>query len=142
VIVITCLHLIRVVGVQGQGIRVVAIWPVRGVTLKTREDPAEEVAENNLPTKGEYEWVAANVRTQYSLFRWSRILNAWLNCVPVLERGTRPNIVSLERVSVVECVCHAKRGPRKDSFICTCVISPSCICGFHSMTSRWGYFAY
>jgi len=76
------------------------------VTLETRVDRTKEVAENDLPEIVGYEWVAANVRTQYSLFRWSRILNAWLNCVPVLERGTRPNIVSLERVSVVECVCH------------------------------------
>ena len=36
-----------------------------------REDPAEEVAENNMPAKVGYEWVAPDVRTQYSLFRWS-----------------------------------------------------------------------
>jgi len=41
------------------------------VIPKTRMDPTKEVAEKNLPAKAEYEWVATNVRTQFSLFRWS-----------------------------------------------------------------------
>jgi len=36
-----------------------------------REDPVEEVAESSWPINARYKWVAANVRTQYSLFRWS-----------------------------------------------------------------------
>jgi len=59
--------------------------------------------------------VATNVRTQYSLFRWSRILKAWLKCVPILEKGTPLNILSLVRVSVVECVCH-DRGEAEEGF--------------------------
>jgi len=86
------------------------------VTVETREDPAKEIAESNLPAKVRYEWVVADVRTHYSLFRWSRILNAWLNCVLVLERGTRRSTISLERVSVVECVCHSQEGAKEGFF--------------------------
>jgi len=80
------------------------------VTVETREDSVEEIAESSLSAKAGYELVAADVRTQYSLFRWSRILNAWLNYVPILEWGTRRSIVALERVSDVDCVCHGKEG--------------------------------
>ncbi|QCD99808.1 hypothetical protein DEO72_LG7g1094 [Vigna unguiculata] len=83
------------------------------VTLQTRMDSTEKVAENELPAKARFEWVAANVWTQYSLFKWSQILNALLNCVLVLERGTRPKLVLLERVSVVKCVCHGYEGAKE-----------------------------
>jgi len=33
------------------------------VIFDVREDPAEEVAENSIPTKTRYKWVAPNVRT-------------------------------------------------------------------------------
>jgi len=46
------------------------------VIVETREDLAKEIAESSLPAKARYEWVATDMRTQYSLFRWSRILNA------------------------------------------------------------------
>jgi len=64
------------------------------------------MAESSLPGRGGYEWVAPNVRTQYSLFRWSRLLEWWLMCVRILERGISSDIVSLERVSAIEYVCH------------------------------------
>jgi len=51
----------------------------RGVQIEviheTRENPPKEVAVNNMPAKAGYEWVATDVRTQYSLFGWSRLLN-------------------------------------------------------------------
>jgi len=52
VIVIVCLHWCRVVGVESQGLRVVAIWPTRGgvqmeVIPNAREDPVEEVVKSN-----------------------------------------------------------------------------------------------
>jgi len=86
------------------------------VTIETREDPTEEIAESNLPVKARYEWVVVDVRTQYSLFRWSCILNAWLNCVPVLDRGTRRTIVSLEIVITIDFVCHGQEGATKGFF--------------------------
>ena len=36
--------------------------------VETREDLPEELAESNWPAKTGYEWVAADVRTQRSLF--------------------------------------------------------------------------
>jgi len=39
------------------------------VTVETREDPTEEIAKSSLSTKTGYEWVAADVQTQYYLFR-------------------------------------------------------------------------
>jgi len=53
------------------------------VILDVIEDPLEEVAENNLLTKNRYKWVTLDVRTQYSLFKWSWLLNSWLSCIPV-----------------------------------------------------------
>jgi len=47
---------------------------------EVREDPPEEIAESNWPAKAGYEWIAADVRNQSSLFRWSHLLNSWLNC--------------------------------------------------------------
>jgi len=41
--------------------------PVERV-VEIREDPSEELAESNWPTKTRYEWVAADVQTQRSLF--------------------------------------------------------------------------
>jgi len=39
------------------------------VVLDVRDDPAEEVAKSNLPAKMGYDWLAINVRNQYSIFR-------------------------------------------------------------------------
>ena len=43
------------------------------VVREVREDPPEELEESNWPAKGGYGWVAADVRDQSSLFRWSLI---------------------------------------------------------------------
>jgi len=61
--------------------------------VEVREDPPEELAESSWPAKARYEWVAADVRTQQSLFRWSRLLKSWLNCMPLFEKGARRDIV-------------------------------------------------
>jgi len=66
------------------------------VILDTREDPPKEVTESSLPAKAGYEWVVIDVRTQYSFFRWSRLRRLWLKCIPVFEKGTSQDIVSLE----------------------------------------------
>ena len=76
------------------------------VVREVREDPPEELEESNWPAKGGYGWVAADVRDQSSLFRWSRLLNSWLNCTPVMSRGVSGDIVSLERVNAIDRVCH------------------------------------
>ncbi|QCD78931.1 hypothetical protein DEO72_LG1g2567 [Vigna unguiculata] len=83
--------------------------PMETVT-EVREDPPEEIAESNWPAKVGYEWIAANVRNQSSLFRWSRLLNSWLNCTPVIAKGVDCGIVSLEQVSAIERVCHSQEG--------------------------------
>ncbi|QCD93924.1 hypothetical protein DEO72_LG5g2001 [Vigna unguiculata] len=72
------------------------------VVREVREDPPEELEESNWPAKGGYAWVASDVREQSSLFRWSRLLNSWLNCTPVISRGVSGDIVSLERVSAID----------------------------------------
>ena len=46
------------------------------VTTEIREDLLEEIAESSLPARARYGWVAEDVRTQHSLFRWSRLLNS------------------------------------------------------------------
>jgi len=73
---------------------------------EVREDPPEELAESNCPAKGGYGWAAADVCNQSSLFRWSRLLNSLLNCTPVISKGVSGDIVSLERVSAIDRVCH------------------------------------
>jgi len=87
---------------------------VGGIPMETvievREDPPEELAESNWLAKDDYGWVAADVRNQSSLFRWSRLLNSWLNCTPVIAKGVSGSIVSLERVSVIDRVCHGQEG--------------------------------
>ena len=60
--------------------------------------------------------MAKDVRTQYSLFWLSRLLKSWLNCIPIFERGARKDIVALERVSVVDCVCHGREGATEEFF--------------------------
>jgi len=57
------------------------------IVREVREDPPEELEESNWPVKGGYGWVAVDVRDQSSLFRWSRLLNSWLNCTPVISKG-------------------------------------------------------
>ena len=85
-----------------------------GIPMETvrevQENPPEELAESNWPAKGGYGWVAADVRNQSSLFRWSRLLNSWLNCIPVISKGVSGDIVSLERVSAIDRVCHGQEG--------------------------------
>jgi len=83
---------------------------------EVREDPLEELAESNWPAKGGYGWVAADVRNQSSLFRWSCLLNSWLNYTPVITKGVSGGIVSLERVSAINCVCHGQEGATKKFF--------------------------
>jgi len=86
------------------------------VVREVREDPPEELEESNWPTKGGYGWVAVDVRDQSSLFRWSRLLNSWLNCTAVMSKGVSGEIVSLERVSVVDWVCHGQEGATEKFF--------------------------
>jgi len=85
-------------------------------TTEIREDPPEELEKSNWPMKAGYRWVAEDVRKQYSLFRWSWLLKSWLNCIPIFDRGVRKDIVALERVSVVDCVCHGKEGATEKFF--------------------------
>ncbi|QCD89528.1 hypothetical protein DEO72_LG4g474 [Vigna unguiculata] len=72
------------------------------IVREVREDPPEELEESNWPAKGGYRWAATDVRDQSSLFRWSRLLNSWLNCTPVISKGVSGDIVSLERVSAID----------------------------------------
>jgi len=55
--------------------------------VEVREDLPEELAKSDWPAKSGYKWVAADVRTQRSLFWWSRLLRSWLNCTPIFEKG-------------------------------------------------------
>jgi len=83
---------------------------------EVREDPPKELAESNWPAKGGYGWVAADVRNQSSLFQWSRLLNSWLNCTPVIAKGVSRGIVSLEQVSNIDCICHGQEGATEKFF--------------------------
>ncbi|QCD93309.1 hypothetical protein DEO72_LG5g1382 [Vigna unguiculata] len=89
--------------------------PMEMVTV-VREDPLEEIVESSWLAKAGYEWVASDIRNQYSLFRWLRLLKSWLNCTPIVGRDVSRDIVSLERVSVVECVCHGQEGATEKFF--------------------------
>jgi len=86
------------------------------VVREVREDPPEELEESNWPVKGGYGWAAADVRDQSSLFRWSRLLNSWLNCTPIISKGVNGDIVSLERVSAIDRVCHGQEGATERFF--------------------------
>jgi len=86
------------------------------VVREVREDPLEELEDSNWPAKGGYGWVAGDVRDQSSLFRWSRLLNSWLNCTPVISKGVNRGIVSLERVSAIDRVCHRQEGATEKFF--------------------------
>jgi len=101
---------------------------VGGIPMETvrefREDPLEELAESNWPAKGGYGWVAADVHNQSSLFRLSRLLNSWLNCTPVIAKGVSGGIVSLERVSTIDRVCHGQeRATEKFFYMYMCHFS-------------------
>jgi len=54
--------------------------------------------------------VVVDVHNQSSLFRWSRLLNSLLNCTLVIAKDVSGGIVSLERVSVIDRVCHGQEG--------------------------------
>ena len=84
--------------------------------VEVREDLPDELAESNWPAKTGYEWVAADVGTQRSLFRWSRLLRSWWNCTTVFEKGVQRDIVAPERVTAVECVCHGQEGSTEEFF--------------------------
>jgi len=86
------------------------------MVVEVREDPPKELAESNWPVKTGYEWVVADVQTQRSLFRWSRLLRSWLNCTPIFEKGAQRDIVAPERVTVVKCVCHDREGSAEEFF--------------------------
>ena len=54
--------------------------------------------------------MVVDVHNQSSLFRWSRLLNSLLNCTLVIAKDVSGGIVSLERVSVIDRVCHGQEG--------------------------------
>ena len=60
--------------------------------------------------------MATDVRNQSSLFWWSRLLNSWLNCTPVIAKGVNGGIVSLERVSAIDRQCHGQEGATEKFF--------------------------
>jgi len=67
-------------------VAVVGRIPMETVT-EAREDPLEEITKSNWPAQAGYDWVAADVRNQSSLFRWSHLLNLWLNCTPLSRKA-------------------------------------------------------
>jgi len=105
--------------------------------VEVREDPPEKLAESSWPVKAGYEWVAADVRTQQFLFRWSWLLKSWLNCTSIFEKGARRDIMVLERVTAMKCVCMAEKELPRSSFICTCVTSHNYTSGCRLMSSPW-----
>jgi len=106
----------RRLGGEGTSSGVVTSGMSMEVVREVREDPPEELEESNWPAKVGYGWVAADVRDQSSLFIWSRLLNSWLNCTPVISKGVNGDIVSLERVSAVDRVCHGQEGATEKFF--------------------------
>ncbi|QCE11276.1 hypothetical protein DEO72_LG10g2509 [Vigna unguiculata] len=106
----------RQLGREGTSSGVVTSGMPMEVVREVREDPPEEFEESNWPTKGGYGWAAADVRDQSSLFRWSCLLNSWLNCTPVISKGVSGDIVSLERVSAIDRVCHGQEGATEKFF--------------------------
>jgi len=106
----------RQLGGEGTSSGVVTSGMPMKVVREVREDPPEELEESNWPTKGGYGWAAADVRDQSSLFRWSRLLNSWLNCTPIISKGVSGDIVSLERVSAIDRVCHGQEGATEKFF--------------------------
>jgi len=101
---------------EGTSFGVVTSGMPMEVVREVREDPPEELEESNWPAKGGYGWVVADVRDQSSLFRWSRLLNSWLNCTPVISKGVSRGIVSLEMVSAIDRVCHGQEGATENFF--------------------------
>jgi len=95
--------------------------PMETVT-EVREEPPKEIVESNWPAKAGYDWVAVDVRNQSSLFRWSCLLNSWLNCTLVIAKCVDRGIMSLEQVSAS---VTTKKGLPRSSFTCICVISLS-----------------
>ena len=89
------------------------------MTTETREDPPEEIVESSLSARAGYRWVAE------MLFRWSRLLKSWLNCIPIFERGVQRDIVALERVNAIDCVCLGQERLLRNFSICIYVISHS-----------------
>ncbi|QCD96545.1 hypothetical protein DEO72_LG6g1251 [Vigna unguiculata] len=106
----------RQLGGEGTSSGVVTSGMPMEVVREVRDDPPEELEESNWPAKGGYWWAAANVRDQSSLFRWSRLLNSLLNCTPVISKGVSGDIVSLERVSAIDRVCHGQEGATEKIF--------------------------
>jgi len=43
-------------------------------------------------------------------------LNSWLNCIPVIAKGVNRGIVSMERVSAIDRVCHGQEGATEKFF--------------------------
>jgi len=60
--------------------------------------------------------VATDVCNQSSLFRWSHLLNSWLNCTLIIAKGVNKGIVSLEQVSAIDRVCHGQEGATEKFF--------------------------
>ncbi|QCD86856.1 hypothetical protein DEO72_LG3g1384 [Vigna unguiculata] len=111
-------------GGEGTSSGVVTSGMPMEVVREVQEDPPEELEESNWPAKGGYGWVAADVCDQSSLFRWSRLLNSWLNCTPVMSRDVSGDIVSLERVSAIDRVCHEQeRATEKFFYMYMCHFS-------------------
>jgi len=106
----------RQLGGEGTSSGVVTSGMPMEVVREVREDPPEELEESNWSAKGDYGWAAADVRDQSSLFRWFRLLNSWLNCTPVIFKGVSGDIVSVERVSAIDWVCHGQEGATEKFF--------------------------
>jgi len=80
------------------------------------EDTASEHAESLWPKRDGHEWFAEGIQTYFSKYRWSRLLRSWLSSVYLFERGADLSVVSIERVSGVETVCHEHEGLEDDFF--------------------------
>ncbi|QCD92926.1 hypothetical protein DEO72_LG5g995 [Vigna unguiculata] len=107
------------------------------VTTETRKDLPEEIVESSLPARAEYGWVAEDVRTQHSLFRWSWLLKSWLNCIPVLGRNIKRDIVTLVRAFRVLCQPLYLQ-PSPQSFLYFYVTRPKSPTTWRSLISRPG----
>jgi len=77
---------------------------------------AVEIAEDNLPRRAGYDWVSHQVTHHFSKYRWSSMVESYSAAYNIFAEGVPEGVLSVERCSAIDNVCHGRECHRSDFF--------------------------
>ena len=89
---------------------------VQGNRVDAGRRLAVEIAEDNLPRRAGYDWVSHQVTRHFFKYRWSLMVESYSATYHIFAEGIPEGVLSIERCSAVDTVCHRQECHGSDFF--------------------------